>query len=64
MHVAMGELLNCDQSANLTVNVRIAGDRRDFLGQCFGNHYVLAAGDIRPELSLLTRWLGITMLET
>jgi L-fucose isomerase-like protein len=64
MHVAMGELSSCDQSANLAVKVRIAGNRGDFLNQCFGNHYLLAAGDIRPELSLLTRWLGITMIET
>jgi L-fucose isomerase-like protein len=64
MHVAKGELLSCEQSPNLMVKVRIDGNRRDFLEQCFGNHYVLAAGDIRDELNLICQWLGITQFET
>ena len=64
MLVALGDLSSCEPSPNLMVNVRIKGDRWDFLGQCFGNHYVVVAGDIRPELKLLSQWLGITIFET
>jgi hypothetical protein len=64
MHMALGELSGCEQSPSLTVKVKIEGDRWDFLEQCFGNHYVVAAGDIRPELRLLSKWLGITVFET
>jgi L-fucose isomerase-like protein len=64
MHVAFGGTVNCEQSPNLSVHVKIAGSRWDFLSQCFGNHYVVAAGDIRPELYLLGQWLGIKIFET
>ncbi len=64
LHLAFGELIRCDQSSNLTVQVRLSGNRWDFLDQCFGNHYLAAAGDIRDELKLLCKWLGIEVLET
>jgi len=64
LHLAWGELMSCDQSPNLTVKVRIKANRWDFLDQCFGNHYLVAAGDIRSELKLLCKWLGITIFET
>ena len=64
MHLAAGELLECEQSPNLKVKIGITGDRWDFLEQCFGNHYVVAAGDIRKELKLLCKWLKITVFET
>jgi hypothetical protein len=56
--------VSCEQSPNLTVKVRINANRWDFLDQCFGNHYLTAAGDIRSELKLLCKWLGITIFET
>jgi hypothetical protein len=46
------------------VNIRLNGNRWDFLDQCFGNHYVVVAGDIRGELKVLCGWLGITIFET
>jgi L-fucose isomerase-like protein len=64
MHVALGGLSSCDLSSNLTVKLTVTGNRWDFLGQCFGNHYVVVAGDIRPELKLLSKWLGITIFDT
>jgi L-fucose isomerase-like protein len=64
LHLATGELVNCEQSPNLTVKVRINANRGDFLDQCFGNHYLVVAGDIRSELKLLSKWLGITIFET
>ena len=64
MHIAFGELLSSEQSPNLTVKVRIIGNRWDFLEQCFGNHYVVVAGDIRNELKQLGKWLGITIFNT
>ena len=64
LHLAMGNLVECEQSPTLTVKVKIAGDRWDFLARCLGNHYVVVSGDIRQELSLLCRWLGITIIET
>ncbi len=64
LHLAVGELLSSELTPNLTVKVRLAGDRWDFLDQCFGNHYVAAAGDIRNEMKLLGKWLGISIFET
>ena len=64
LHLASGELMSCEQSPNLTVKVRINANRWDFLDQCFGNHYLVAAGDIRSELKLLSKWLGVTIFET
>ena len=64
LHLASGELISCEQSPNLTVKVRIKSNRWDFLDECFGNHYVVAAGNIRSELNLLCKWLGITIFET
>ncbi len=64
LHVASGELLGSELSPNLTVQVKLKGNRWDFLEQCFGNHYIVVAGDIRSELKLLGKWLGIMILET
>jgi L-fucose isomerase-like protein len=64
LHLASGELLGSEQSPSLKVRVRVNGDRWDFLDQCFGNHYVVVAGDIRDELRLLCKWLKITISET
>jgi len=64
MHLAMGELTDCEQAPNLSVDVKLARDRWNFLSQCFGNHYIVAPGDIRPELNLLAHWLGIGIVET
>jgi len=64
LHLAYGELLGSELSPNLTVRVKLNGNRWDFLEQCFGNHYIVVAGDIRSELKLLGKWLGITTFET
>jgi L-fucose isomerase-like protein len=64
LHLAAGELIDCEQSPNLAVKVRIEGHRWDFLDQCLGNHYLVVAGDIRNELKLLCKWLRITIFET
>jgi hypothetical protein len=60
----MGELLGSDPSPSLAVKLRLAGSRWDFIKICAGNHYVVVPGDLRPELGLLARWLGITIFET
>jgi L-fucose isomerase-like protein len=64
LHLTSGELLGSELSPNLAVQVKLKGNRWDFLEQCFGNHYIVVAGDIRSELKLLGKWLGITILET
>ncbi len=64
MHVALGELTGSNQSPNLGAHIQLAGDRWNFLSQSFGNHYVVAPGDIRPELTLLSKWLSIHLHET
>ena len=64
LHLAAGELLSSEQSPNLTVKLKLNGDRWDFLEHCFGNHYVVVAGDIRSELKLLGKWLNISIVET
>jgi len=64
LHLAYGELLGSELSPNLTVKVKLDSNRWNFLEQCFGNHYIVVAGDIRGELKLLGKWLGITIFET
>jgi L-fucose isomerase-like protein len=64
LHLASGELLGSELSPNLTVQVKLKGNRWDFLDQCLGNHYVVVTGDIRSELRLLGKWLDITIFET
>jgi L-fucose isomerase-like protein len=64
LHLASGELLGSELSPNLTVKAKLNGNRWDFLEQCFGNHYIVVAGDIRGELKLLGKWLRITIFET
>ena len=64
LHLTSGELLSSELSPDLTVKVKLKGDRWDFLEQCFGNHYIVVAGDLRSELKLLGKWLGITIFET
>jgi L-fucose isomerase-like protein len=64
LHMASGELLSTEQSPNLTVKLKLSGKRWDFLEQCFGNHYVVVAGDVRNELKLLGKWLNILIFET
>lgn len=64
LHLASGELLDSELSPNLTVTIKLNGDRWDFLDQCFGNHYVMVRGHIRSELKLLGKWLRITIFET
>lgn len=64
LHLAYGELLGSELSPNLTVKVKLNGNRWDFLDQCFGNHYIVVTGDIRSELKLLGKWLGIRIFET
>ena len=64
LHLASGELLGSELSPNLTVKVKLDSNRWNFLEQCFGNHYIVVAGDIRGELKLLGKWLGITIFET
>jgi L-fucose isomerase-like protein len=61
MHIASGDLLSCDLSKNMTVQVRLDGNRWDFLRECLGNHYIVVAGDIRKELEQLCKWYGITV---
>jgi L-fucose isomerase-like protein len=64
LHLASGELISCEQSPILEVKVKINGNRREFLEQCFGNHYLVVPGDIQSELKLLGKWLGVTIFET
>src|SRR5579859_717798 len=64
LHLAAADLLGCEQSPNLSVKLKLHGDRWDFLDQCLGNHYLVVAGDIRGELALLAKWLGVTVFET
>jgi hypothetical protein len=56
--------LSSEQFPNLVIRLKLFGDRWGFLENCFGNHYVVVAGDIRDELKLLGKWLGITIFES
>jgi L-fucose isomerase-like protein len=64
LHMTLGELLGSELSPNLTVKVKVNGNRQNFLEQCFGNHYLMVSGDIRSELKLLGKWMSITIHET
>lgn len=64
LHVASGYLLSSETTPDLSARIKLSGDRWSFLEHCFGNHYVVAPGDIRSELQLLCKWLGIKLFET
>jgi L-fucose isomerase-like protein len=64
LHLASGELISSEQSPNLKVQIKLNGNRWDFLEQCFGNHYLAVAGDVCREMKLLCRWLGVKVFET
>jgi L-fucose isomerase-like protein len=64
LHLAAGELQSSEQSPSLEAKIKLDGNRWDFLDQCFGNHYVVAAGDIRKEMRLLGKWMDIKVFET
>jgi L-fucose isomerase-like protein len=68
MHIAggaaAGDVQGSERTSAMSVRVRLDGNRWEFLEQCLGNHYVVAPGDIRSELKLLCKWLGITLNET
>jgi L-fucose isomerase-like protein len=64
MHIATGDLISREDGLDLMVKIKLAGDRWDFLEQCFGNHYIVVPGDIRIELKFLCKWLRITSYET
>jgi len=63
MHLAMGEVVGSDVSQRLTVQVRLEQPAR-FLQELCANHYLLAAGDLRPAVRVLCEWLGIGLTET
>ncbi len=64
MHIATGELIKSEEGLDLSVKIKLLGDRWDFLDQCFGNHYIVVPGDIRNELKFLCKWLRINPYET
>ncbi len=64
LHVAQADILRCDSGRDMRLSATLRGDRWAFLDKCHGNHYVVAAGDIRTELGILAGWLGITLNET
>ena len=64
LHVAQADILRCESGRDMRLTARLKGDRWAFLQRCHGNHYVVAAGDIREEMGLLAEWLGITIYET
>jgi L-fucose isomerase-like protein len=63
MHLSYGEIVGSDTSERLIVHVRL-NDPDAFMDEISGNHYVLTPGDLRPQLQLLCKWLGVTVHET
>jgi L-fucose isomerase-like protein len=57
-------VLGAESGTDMRLQAKLRGDRWDFLRWCLGNHYVVAPGDVREELLLLSKWLGITVHET
>lgn len=64
LHVAAADILGAESGKDMRLTAKLKGDRWEFLRWCLGNHYIVAAGDIREELQLLAEWLGITVHET
>ncbi len=63
IHVVHGNVVSYDVGKALQINVRI-DNPSGFIENVVGNHYVLAFGDIRDELKLVSDWLGMEYLET
>lgn len=63
LHVAAGELIDCDASQRLGVRVRLYHPQA-FLERVCGNHYLVSYGDMRARLRALGEWLGLEISET
>ncbi|MEM4557165.1 MAG: hypothetical protein QXY36_04460, partial [Sulfolobales archaeon] len=63
IHVTHGDVVSYDLSKALQINVRI-DNPSGFVEEVVGNHYVVAFGDIREELKLISNWLGMKYIET
>lgn len=63
IHVTAGSVIGYDIRGALQVRVRVDNPKA-FLENIVGNHYVIAFGDIRERLKLLSDWLNIKYIET
>jgi len=63
LHVASGEVIECDTRERLVLHVRL-NNPEGFLEHVCGNHYVVTYGDVRPGLRLLADWLSLDITET
>ncbi len=62
-HLALGKLTSTDMNGRLNVHIDLHNPCA-FLKHICGNHYVIAKGDLRPQLTLLCDWSGIKITET
>ncbi|MEM1982864.1 MAG: hypothetical protein QXZ10_03540 [Sulfolobales archaeon] len=63
MHVTHGNVVSYDLGKALQINIKI-DNPAGFIDEVVGNHYVIAFGDIREELKLISEWLGLKYVET
>ncbi len=64
MHLATGEIVDCDNSVRTILRSRLNGDPQRFLERVSGNHYIFTWGDQSAPLQILGEWLGIGIERT
>ncbi len=63
IYATLGRVVSSSISKGVEFKVKI-DNPREFINYTTGNHFVVAFGDIRHELKLLSEWLKIKYIET
>ncbi|MEM2104131.1 MAG: hypothetical protein QW717_04500 [Candidatus Bathyarchaeia archaeon] len=64
LHLAFGEIENCDVEEQVKVSLKIQGNPEDFIQHAMGNHYTMALGDLREKVKTFCERLDIDVIET
>jgi L-fucose isomerase-like protein len=63
LHLALGDIVEAEDDDRPIVHIRLRNPKA-FLDEVCGNHYLVTYDDLREQLKLLVRWLGLELLET
>jgi len=63
LHMVKGELIdNSIYQGKFMVKVNLNTDRKKFIEDCLGNHYVIVPANVEEEMKLLCNWLDIHLV--
>jgi L-fucose isomerase-like protein len=64
MHFALGKIVSCLNDTTLYLKIKLVGGKDTFIQNISGNHYIVAAGDIRNDLRVLCKEMKIDAIES